>query len=191
MKSSVRKMLLLIAFSLNVIGLGACTSLADPLTNQGDIPVIGQAGNHIAGQVAYTSYGNATTSAGEQVLWTGLEGKPLVLNFWAGSCPPCKAEMPDFQEIHEKIGDPLQIVGIDVGQFSGLGSKTEAQKLLDDLSITYETGYSSDPKLMERYGVLAMPTTIFIRSDGSIARKWAGIISADKLRAESEKLLRD
>ena len=99
--------------------------------------------------------------------------------------------MPDFQELHETIGDRVKVIGIDVGQFSGLGSKTEAEVLLESLSITYETGFSSDPAVMERYGILAMPTTVFIRDDGTIARTWAGIITGDKLDIEAEKLLSD
>ena len=85
----------------------------------------------------------------------------------------------------------MKVIGIDVGQFSGLGSKTEAKVLLESLSITYETGFSSDPDIMERYGILAMPTTVFIQDDGTIARTWAGIITGDKLDIEAEKLLSD
>ena len=191
MKHSVGNIVLLSVSSLCLILIGACTSYVGSSGKEAALTRISQSDSIIAGGIAYTSYGNSVSLPGEEVLWNELNGKPLVLNFWAGSCPPCKAEMPDFQELHETIGDRVKVIGIDVGQFSGLGSKTEAEVLLESLSITYETGFSSDPAVMERYGILAMPTTVFIRDDGTIARTWAGIITGDKLDIEAEKLLSD
>ena len=42
-------------------------------------------------------------------------GKPMVLNFWAGLCPPCRAEMPQFQLFYEEFKDDIQLLGIDIG----------------------------------------------------------------------------
>lgn len=50
-----------------------------------------------------------------------LEGKPLVLNFWAGLCPPCRAEMPQFQVFYEEFKDQIQLVGIDNWSFHWAG----------------------------------------------------------------------
>ena len=49
-------------------------------------------------------------------------GKPMVLNFWAGLCPPCRAEMPQFQVFYEEFKDDIQLIGIDIGVFTSLGS---------------------------------------------------------------------
>ena len=51
----------------------------------------------------------------------GLVGKPLVLNFWAGLCPPCRAEMPQFQVFYEEFKDQIQLVGIDNWSFHWAG----------------------------------------------------------------------
>ena len=44
-----------------------------------------------------------------------LEGKPMVLNFWAGLCPPCRAEMPQFQLFYEEFKEEIQLVGLTSG----------------------------------------------------------------------------
>ncbi|MCH8177516.1 MAG: TlpA family protein disulfide reductase, partial [Proteobacteria bacterium] len=64
------------------------------------------------------------------------QGLPVVLNFWAGLCPPCRQEMPDFQEISEERAGEVLILGIDVGRFTNLGSQQDALDLLaDDIGI--------------------------------------------------------
>jgi len=47
------------------------------------------------------------------------QGKPVVLNFWGGSCPPCRAEMPDFQAALIEFGENAIFLGLDVGPFTG------------------------------------------------------------------------
>src|SRR6476659_8928123 len=51
--------------------------------------------------------------AGGRAALADFRGKPLVLNVWASWCPPCAQEMPAFQDVHEALGDKVQIVGLD------------------------------------------------------------------------------
>ncbi|MDA1129552.1 MAG: redoxin domain-containing protein, partial [Chloroflexi bacterium] len=44
---------------------------------------------------------------------SSIQGQPMVLNFWAGLCPPCRAEMPQFQAFYEGFGDEFLLLGID------------------------------------------------------------------------------
>ncbi|SVE38723.1 uncharacterized protein METZ01_LOCUS491577, partial [marine metagenome] len=103
-----------------------------------------------------------------RVSLTDFEGTPLIVNFWAGSCPPCRAEMPDFQALHEDSSNQLRIIGIDVGQFSGLGTPEQAEELINQVGVTYLTGYALSPDIMKDYKIVSMPTTIFIDAKGSI-----------------------
>ena len=89
------------------------------------------------------------------------DGKPVILNFWAGLCPPCRAEMPDFQEFDEQNRDRVTLVGVDIGQHLGLGNREDAAALLEELGITYPTGLTSDDTVTRPYKVLGMPTTVF------------------------------
>ena len=118
-----------------------------------------------------------------------LGGKPLVLNFWAGLCPPCRAEMPQFQLFYEEFKEDIQLVGIDIGIFTGLGSRSNAEELLRELGVTYPAGWTDDGSVPRKYGVTAMPTTVFISSDGTIIEKSVGAIDANFLARASRELL--
>lgn len=116
-------------------------------------------------------------------------GKPLVLNFWAGACPPCRAEMPHFQEMYEIYKDRVFLVGLDVGPFVRLGTREDGQALVKELKITYPTGTTFDPEVVREYKVLGMPTTVFVKPNGEIFSNWTGLLTRDKLIELVEKLL--
>ena len=68
-----------------------------------------------------------------------LLGRPVVLNFWAGLCPPCRAEMPDLQRFSDNFKDRVTLIGIDIGQFTALGNQSDALNLLSDLESPTQT----------------------------------------------------
>ena len=111
-----------------------------------------------------------------------LYNKPIILNFWAGLCPPCRAEMPDFQLFHEQYGSQVTVIGIDVGEYTGLGSKKDALQLIDQLNVNYLIGGTSESNIIELYEVYGLPTTVFIDSDQNIIRTWSGAVNLEKLR---------
>lgn len=116
-------------------------------------------------------------------------GKPVVLNFWAGLCPPCRAEMPDFQDVYDEYGARVVIIGIDIGPYVGLGDHEDARTVLRQLAITYPTGYTHEHTVVPSYHVLAMPTTVFLRPDGEVVRTWRGALNRSKLVQLVEELL--
>jgi thiol-disulfide isomerase/thioredoxin len=116
-------------------------------------------------------------------------GRPVVLNMWAGLCPPCRLEMPDFQEVSQEFGDEISIVGLDVGPFTNLGSSQDGRALIQELGITYLTGTTTDPAVVKEYQLLGMPTTYFITPDGQILQRWTGLLTADKLRELVQDLI--
>ena len=117
------------------------------------------------------------------------QGKPMVLNFWAGLCPPCRAEMPQFQVFYEEFKDDIQLLGIDIGIFTGLGSHGDADDLLRELGVRYPAGWTDDGSVPRKFGVTAMPTTVFISSDGTIMEKSVVAIDANFLARASRELL--
>lgn len=116
-------------------------------------------------------------------------GRPVVLNMWAGFCPPCRLEMPDFQEVSDEFGDEVSILGLDVGPFTNLGTSQDGKALIQELGITYLTGTTADPEVVKEYQLLGMPTTYFIKADGQILRRWTGLLTADKLSELVQELL--
>ena len=118
-----------------------------------------------------------------------LQGKPVVLNFWAGLCPPCRAEMPDLQLFYEEFKDRVTLVGIDLGQFTGLGSTSDAVSLLQELDVTYPAGFTEDVSVIPKYKVLGMPTTVFIDADGAIFKTWTGALNRSVLEEQTNAML--
>ena len=62
--------------------------------------------------------------------------RSVVLNFWFPSCPPCRAEMPEFQRFYDEYNDRVTLIGIDIGPFMRLGTHRDAENLLRELGIT-------------------------------------------------------
>lgn len=116
-------------------------------------------------------------------------GKPVILNFWAGLCPPCRAEMPGFQRVYDDLGDKYVMVGVDVGPFLGLGSHDDARRFLKEFDIRYPTAYAVSRDPVRAYGVQSMPTTVFLTPDGKIFDKRIGLLPEDQLRSKLQDLL--
>jgi thiol-disulfide isomerase/thioredoxin len=108
-------------------------------------------------------------------------GKPVVLNFWAGLCPPCRLEMPDLQAVYDEFGDQIVLLGLDVGPFTSLGSREEGQALLRELGITYPSGTTFDAQVVREYQITGMPSTFFVAPNGEVVRKWTAILTEAKL----------
>lgn len=116
------------------------------------------------------------------------QGKPVVLNFFAGQCPPCRAEMPGFQRVADEFQGKAIFVGVDVGPYVQLGSHKDAQNLLRELQIRYAAGYAVDPSPLTTYQVQGMPTTIIFDAGGKEVFKASGIMTEGQLRTQLVKL---
>ena len=143
------------------------------------------------GDFEIVAYQSGAELGGERVQFSDVlaQGKPVVLNFWAGLCPPCRAEMPEFQEVYDQFSDRILLLGIDLGPFTGLGTSDQGRALLEELGITYPAGTTEDASVVSRFQVLGMPTTLFVTPDGGITQKWTGILTREKLTELTEELL--
>ena len=157
-------------------GGGASAAAAD-LPRVGDFEI-----------VAYQTGGGLTA---ERMQFSAVldHGKPVVLNFWAGLCPPCRAEMPEFQEVYDEYSDRILMLGIDLGPFTGLGNSDQGRALLSELGVSYPAGTTEDADVVARFQVLGMPTTLFVTADGGVVAKWTGILTKEKLVEHVEELL--
>jgi thiol-disulfide isomerase/thioredoxin len=128
---------------------------------------------------------------GEEVQFSDLlgQGRPVVLNLWAGLCPPCRLEMPDFEAVNEQLGDQVLFIGLDVGPFTNLGTQEDGQALVRELGITYPIGTTSDADVVKDYELIGMPTTYFISPTGEVVQQWTGLLTEDKLVELVEELI--
>jgi len=147
------------------------------------------AGDKLAPDLSFTLYQGSDALGEGNLTISSLQGKPLVLNFWAGLCPPCRAEMPDLQEFYDENKDRVNLLGIDVGQFTGLGNQDAARELLKELNVTYPAGFTIEGGVMRDYKILGMPTTVFIDSKGELFRKWGGVLNNDVLTRVTNEMV--
>ncbi|MGH2453814.1 MAG: TlpA family protein disulfide reductase [bacterium] len=144
----------------------------------------------LAPDILITLYqGEEVLGAREVALSSLWERKPVVLNFWAGLCPPCRAEMPDFDRLFAARGDRFILIGVDIGPFIGLGSNEDGRALLQELKVTFPAGTTSDARTVRNYQILGMPTTVFITPQGRIFRKHAGLLTRDMMETLLDQLL--
>jgi cytochrome c biogenesis protein CcmG, thiol:disulfide interchange protein DsbE len=119
------------------------------------------------------------------------KGMPVVLNYFAGLCPPCRAELPDFQQLYAgSAKDKFILIALDVGSFVGLGSRDDGKALLRELKITFPAGTIFSADGFRRYRILGMPTTVFITADGKILRTYTGMLTRDQMNVFVRELLK-
>ncbi len=125
---------------------------------------------------------------GEAVSLSGFLGTPVVINFWATWCPPCRSELPAFQSAWEVWGDRVQFLMVDLTD----GGRETEEAVLDFLA---ETGYTfpvfcdSDYSGAMAYGVRSIPMTVFVDAEGLIRGGQIGAMTEDALTAGLENLL--
>lgn len=161
---------------LTAFVLVACSTAAAP-AESGDAP------EDLAPEFEIELFSNVNHQAGESLKMSDLKGRPVVLNFWFPSCPPCVAEMPDLQKSFERHNGDVAFVGV---QLIGLDTAADGQDFVDQLGVTYALG-PDEGIIIRDYSVAGFPTTVFIDKDQRVVRKWTGILNEEKL----EELIRD
>ena len=167
-------------------GLGGAAIIAVVLAA---ILIPGLGGPSHAADFKFTLYQGAGELGAKEMSLSRLDSKPVVLNFWAGLCPPCRAEMPEFQRFYDEYKDRVTLIGIDIGPFMRLGTHRDAENLLRELGITYPAGFTDDPSVTRKYGVAGMPTTVFILPGGEIFEKRIGQLNFSFLTRVTNSML--
>jgi cytochrome c biogenesis protein CcmG/thiol:disulfide interchange protein DsbE len=110
-------------------------------------------------------------------------GRPVVLNFFASWCVPCRREMPDFEAVHDRLGNRVAFVGV-----NHQDQRPAALDLLEETGVTYPSGFDPRGTVAGAYGLFGMPTTIFISPDGRVLERRTGEMSKRELEATIRRL---
>jgi peroxiredoxin len=128
-----------------------------------------------------------TDVTGKKVSLEDFKGHPVVINFWATWCGPCKLEMPWFQEFSGKYKDQgLQVLGL--SQDDG-ASRDDVSNAAKKIGVTYPI-LMPDEKVAKKYGgVDYLPETFYIARDGKVVDVTAGAPSKDQMEALIQKTI--
>lgn len=111
-------------------------------------------------------------------------GRPLVVNFWASWCPPCLAEMPDFERVHQQLSGQVAFLGVNTQD-----TPEQAADLAVQTGVTYDLARDPAGELFQAFGVFGMPSTFFVSADGRIVDRHTGILTAEMLTERIEQML--
>ena len=117
-----------------------------------------------------------------------FRGKPVILNFWASWCGPCKMEMPDLEKAYQEYGDQIQFMLVDLTD----GSQETVEKasaFIKEQGYTFPVFYDTTMEGAYAYGVSGIPVTYFINAEGVFVAYYQGAMTADILQQGMDMLL--
>ena len=125
------------------------------------------------------------TVDGETVSLSDYRGQPVVLNFWATWCAPCREEMPLLQETYEAYrADGLVVLGVNVRENPEI-----VQGFLDDLNLDFPVVLDTETDVVNRYLVTSLPVTFFIDREGRLRTLVIGGMTETVLNARLASIL--
>jgi len=124
---------------------------------------------------------------GNEISFSSFLGKPVVLNFWASWCPPCRQEMPEFEKLYQELGSEVQFVMLSLTD--GQRETTEtASSFIKEQGYTFPVFFDVNREGAALFGIQSIPTTFFIDSDGYLIDHWIGMLDETSLRRALENL---
>ena len=129
-----------------------------------------------------------TDSTGEMVSFSDFAGRPALLNFWASWCPPCRGELPLFQDAYNAHGEEIAFLMINLtdGQQE---TRESADAFLSENAYTFPVYYDTAGECVAAYRLYSIPLTVAVNAEGQIVRSQIGALTESVMREFLEALL--
>jgi peroxiredoxin len=133
---------------------------------------------------------NLNSLSNDEYQISSYSGKPIILNFWASWCPPCRAEMPDFQQAWEEYQETdLQIIAVNA---TNQDSLPEISRFLTSHQVDFPILLDPSGSTSSAYQIHSLPTTFFINRSGVITKIIiGGPVPLSLLRIQADQLLKE
>jgi thiol-disulfide isomerase/thioredoxin len=105
---------------------------------------------------------------------------PVILNFWASWCPPCKSEMPAFNDMYAEYGDQIHFMMVNATDGSRETKKSGAEYISSN-GYLFPVYYDVNQDALSQYGIRAFPTSVFIDAEGYLVAGIEGAINEETL----------
>ncbi len=116
---------------------------------------------------------------------TAIGNTPLIINFWASWCLPCREEMPVLEASWREHQEDVLFVGINTQE----RSEADARALMDEFGLSYPNGVDENNRINIDYGLFGLPETFFVRADGTLSYRHSGPISQEIMDEQIRLLL--
>jgi peroxiredoxin len=127
-----------------------------------------------------------TDASGRKWSLRSLRGRPVLLNFWATWCGPCRNEMPAIQNAYDTYkAEGFEVWGVNVAE-----TPDQVQAYMKQLGLNFDMVLDSDSKVSHQYHVFGLPTSVFLGRDGVIREVIVGEMAENSLDANLKKLVR-
>lgn len=126
----------------------------------------------------------AVNSAAQSIELSQFAGHPVVLNFFASWCIPCKTELPEFAAVSKKELGKVDFVGVDENDTRSGGSS-----ILRRSGVDYPAAFDGEGQLAQRFHLVGLPTTFFIDSKGRVVALVVGQVSSSMLETNIAKII--
>jgi cytochrome c biogenesis protein CcmG/thiol:disulfide interchange protein DsbE len=123
-----------------------------------------------------------TALDGSEVSLSDFRGQPVVLNFWATWCPPCRAEVPALQSVSESLAGEVVILGVSLQE-----SPSTVSQFADEFGISYPVVLDQSAEAYLMYRVRSIPTTFFIDERGVVTEVFSGPLNEPLLLARLDQ----
>ncbi len=120
-------------------------------------------------------------AVGEPVKLSEMRGKPVVLNFWASWCSPCRGEMPEFERLYQESGGEIVFMMVDLVD-GRRETKAKGARYIEEQGFTFPVYFDTEQDAAIRYGVSSIPRTIFIDREGKIITAATGSMDGRTLQ---------
>ncbi|MGH2608639.1 MAG: TlpA family protein disulfide reductase [Tepidiformaceae bacterium] len=120
---------------------------------------------------------------GGQIRLSDLRGKPVLVNFWATWCVPCRREVPDFVALQDRWGTRIQIIGVDLQE-----PRDAVNRFIEEFGMNYPIALDSDGTVTRGYKLTGLPETYFLDRDGVIRDHRIGLVQQELARCIAESI---